>query len=111
MGIFDSMQIGQESSPIDALMELLNKENIELKTDLNITQIKILFQLHFFTNLKKTGNKEKDPYQIFWESIEYFLCLMTSLKRERAKEIIKGLTEMKESYYEQMNLLKNLGKK
>lgn len=113
MGIFDKFTaVGNtDKSPIDVLLDLLQKENIELKTDLNITQIRILWQMKFYTDLKRFP--KDDPYKLLWNSLEYFMLLMTSLKRERVREIIKGLTDMRESMAEYMSLASNLqgGKK
>lgn len=109
MGILDSFKRSEEApTAIDVLFQLLDKNNIEMKTDLNISQIKILFQSKFFTEMLKEENKDKDPYTIFQECIEYFLKLMTSLKRESRKEIIKGVSEMKDRLLEQ-TLLMNSG--
>lgn len=98
MGLLDSLSGGEQPTPIDVLLELLNTENIELKTDLNMTQIKVLFQAKWFTDLLKEENKDKDPYEIFQDCLIYFMQLMTSLKRQRAKEIIEGIKDMREKF-------------
>lgn len=109
MGFLDSLGSGEDKkSAIDVLMELLNKENIEMKTDLNISQIKVLWQSYFFTELLKEENMEEDPFKIFQESLVYFMQLMTSIKRKRAEEIIQGVSKMREEFLQEMTLIGKL---
>lgn len=89
------MGTDETKSPIDVLIELLDKKNVEMKTDLNISQIKILFQVKWFTEILKEDNKDKDPFTIFSDVIDYFLQLMVSYKRQSRKESIKGISEVK----------------
>lgn len=101
MGLLDGFaQQEEQKSAIDVLLELLNTENIELKTDLNIHQIQVLWQSFFFSELLKECNKGKDPYEVYWESLVYFMQLMTSIKRKRAQEIVDGVSKMKEQFLE-----------
>lgn len=112
MSFLDGFTDQQEKpSVIDVLLDLLQKENIELKTDLNISQIEVLWKQYFFTKLLSAENEEKDPYRILWESLEYFMLLMTSLKRQRSKEIIDGVKNMKPELFEEVNFLKSLSRR
>lgn len=101
MGLLDGFTEQEEQkNAIDVLLELLNKENIELKTDLNIKQIKVLWQSYFFTELFDEDNQDKNPHEILWKSLLYFMELMTSLKRKRSSEIIEGVSKMKDQFLE-----------
>lgn len=95
--MFDNLFGGQDSSsPIDVLNSLISPDNVAMKTDLNMTQIKILVRLKWFSERRKPENKNKDPMETFTEKvIPYYLELMVSLKRKSREEIIKGISELK----------------
>lgn len=87
-----------DTNPVDVLSELLNADNIEMKTDLDIGQIKVLMQLKWMAVLKDEDNKNKEPFGLFVdEVVPYVMMLYTSYKRKRSEEIVKGVTEMKEA--------------
>lgn len=83
---------GNKSNQIDALLELITTNNIEIKTDLNITQIRILTQVKYYKLLEEYP--EKSSMEILSEVVEYYLTLMCSLKRKSRQEVIDGLKQM-----------------
>lgn len=97
--MFEGMFSGEDNNPFTILNELLKKENIEMKTELSMAQIKVLTQVKALEVLYAEKNKDKDPYELLPEIIQYYLSLLTSLNRERSKEIVRGLSEMKEGMF------------
>lgn len=92
--------LGSKKDPMEVLTDLLEKENIELKTHLTIEQIKVLIQLKWHSLIYKKENLDKDPMELLTEVLDYYLQLKVSLNREGRKEIIKGITEVREKFLE-----------
>lgn len=104
---------GSDSNPFDMLTELLNPDNISMKTDLNMTQIRILCKMKWFQLIKDPENKDKEPVEIFNMVLIFFMELMTSLKRKSREEHIqgiKGLSNLNEQFIQQSPLMQGLGK-
>lgn len=115
MGMFDGMMGGgQQDSAISVLKDLLDDSNIEMKTDLNINQIKVLFQLELdrlitekvtkadVTDKSKWTDNDigKDKYtarEARQLALVYYLKLMVSAGRQSRKEITDAVREMKDS--------------
>lgn len=113
MSIFEGALpgMGNQGNPIDVLNTLLDKEDIEVKTDLNISQIKVLTQLKWYELLNTPGNLDKEPMEMLNEVVLYYLALMVSLKRKSRQEIIDGISEMKESLLNNEMLFNQLQRK
>ena len=104
--MFESLLQGnQQKSAVDVLDTLLDPKNITMKTDLNMTQIKILCQLKWYSLLKDPSYKDKSPTELLDLVMTYFLELMVSLKRKSREESIKGIAEMKDKLLDQQLLL------
>lgn len=91
--MFEGVNLMQQGSdnPTALLLNLLEKENIELKTDLSLQQIKTVVKLRWY--LLVLNNREKNPYELFLELLDYFMVLMCSNDRKSRKEIISGLQQ------------------
>lgn len=104
--MFEGIDLGGEDSPFKILNSLLDKKNIELKTQLNIEQIRVLTILKWYQlNAKYPDN---EPIEILNDTMEYYLQLKTSLNRKGRQEIIKGITEVNKTLLEERNIL-NMG--
>lgn len=99
MGMFDNMMGGEgQRTPVDILDSLLDPKNIELKTDLNITQIKVLTQIDWYKRLANPDNKDKHPLELLAETLTYYMSLMASLKRKSREESIEGIKQSRDSF-------------
>lgn len=97
------------SNPVDVLKSLLEKDNIELKTQLSMSKIKVLTQLKWFSVIENSENVSLDTQ--LSEVIEYYLALLVSLKRKSREETIKGLSEMREALLQEDLALRQIGGK
>ena len=99
MGVFDSLlNPDQQKSPVDVLNSLINPENIAMKTDLNISQIRVLTRAHYVMHRLK--NPKEDPMESLEVTLDYYKQLMVSLKRKSREEVIKGLSDMRPELFE-----------
>lgn len=106
------LQGSDQKSPIDVLVKMLDPEDVIMKTDVNMTQIKICCHLKYLAELEKDENKFKTGLEIFLdEVIPYFFMLMVSLKRKSREESIKGISEMKEKFMDQQLILSGVPKR
>lgn len=101
------MSGGNDSNPVKVLEKLLDPDNVEMITDLNITQIQVLCQLKWFISANRPENKGKD-LELLDEILTYYLTLMVSVGRKSREEIIKGISEMKEALMSQENLISSI---
>lgn len=104
--MFENMFNMEEGNSIDILNNLLNNNNITMKTDLNMLQIKELIKIKWFSELHNPKNKEKSGIEILSMVMDYFMELMTSYQRKSRIEIIKGITELKEEEKSLINKIK-----
>ena len=100
-----------QKSSVDVLDSLLNTENIDMKTDLDLGKIKVLCQLKWFSLLKNPFNKTKTAMDLLDETLEYYKVLMCSLDKNRVNDIIKGISDMKQQFIEEMRLKEMLQNK
>lgn len=106
--MFEGLMTGNnDSNPVKVLEKLLDPNNVEMITDLNITQIQVLCQLKWFISANRLENKGKD-LELLDEILTYYLTLMVSVGRKSREEIIKGISEMKEALFQQESLLNNI---
>lgn len=86
---------GGDKSPTEMLEIMFSPENMPLKTQLNMVQIRILCKAKWFAlnshNESLPIAEQKDPIELFEDVVEYFLMLMASFKRQSRKEHIEGL--------------------
>lgn len=103
--MFSGMMAGADpENAVSVLKQLLNKDDIEMKTDLNINQIKILTQLKLLNLLKEKAADGKDKYtakEALEMTIEYYLALMVSLRRQSWTQITDAVKAMKPEYSDQ----------
>jgi len=103
-------QDDSQKTPIDILQSLISSDDIDMKTDLNINQIKILCKIKWVTlneiESRKPFDQRRDPYELFSEVIEYFKALMCSNRRLGRKEIIDAIKEMKRELLEPQSIMK-----
>ena len=85
---------GESSNPVDALKQLLNIEDIELKTDLNIQQVKVLTQLYWFSLIKDPANEKVSTQELVQQTMLYYMKLSCSIDRKREKAIVDALSKM-----------------
>lgn len=107
MGGIDNLFSGGDNvpNPIDVLNTLLDKKDIEMKGDLNMTQIKILCQVRWFKLIRDPANKDKTASALLDELMEYAQQLMVSYKRQSRTETIKGISDMSQKMMEAFSLL------
>lgn len=101
-GMFDS---GGDASPIGVLNNLMETENITLKTDLNMTQIQIAAQLYWFKLIKAPEHRGKTVAELRVLWAEYVMELMVSYKRQGRGEMIKGVTDFSQRLMESFSLM------
>lgn len=104
--MFSSMMTGGDTdNAVSVLKQLLDKENIEMKTDLNINQIRVLTQLKLLHLLKeKDPVTQKDRYtakEALEKTIEHYLMLMVSLRRQSWTQITDAVKSMRPEYADQ----------
>lgn len=104
--MFENFLAQEDSSAIDVLIKLLDKDNPETKTDLEMSQIKLATKNKWFELRSLEINKNKTAQQLMQEVIEYYMILKMSYKRRREGAIIKGLSEMKHELLENLNEIK-----
>lgn len=107
--MFEDLMGDDTSNPVDVLKSLLEKDNIELKTQLSMSKIKVLTQLKWFSVIENSENVSLDTQ--LSEVIEYYLALLVSLKRKSREETIKGLSEMREALLQEDLALRQIGGK
>lgn len=96
MGLFDNiMPQEQQGSSIDILKDLLNPENIEMKTDLTLRKIQALVQVRYWLTCRV--NKDITPEENLSDCLSYYLQLLVSYNRQSREESIKGISEMKDA--------------
>lgn len=107
MGL-ESIQFGGgDTNPMEVVKSLLTSDDIEMKTDLNMTQIRVLVELKWYEELKKPENKEKSGLEIFNNKVvPYLLKLMPSIKRLSRKEIVDIFQKLAGSMIQETNLIK-----
>lgn len=107
MGLLDDSSNlfgSNQMTGVDLLNNLLDPKDITMKTDLNMTQIGVLFKISLYYNLKKVLsdlNDEKIPKEDKYtvslamkDSTNYFMQLMVSLKRLSRKESVDGVSNL-----------------
>lgn len=103
---------GDSNTAIDVLSNLLNKEDIELKSDLTMQQVKVLLQIKWFKEISKKENLDKSPMEILQEFIiPYFLALMCSVERKSRKEVIEAIKDMNEKFMQPESILNAMSSK
>lgn len=100
---------GNKETAVDILSKLLNKADIEMKTDLNMKQIRILFLIRLRECLLRVIRQEKVTVKLddfttqereytssmaLRESTEYLMQLMVSVGRKSRGESIEGVKKM-----------------
>lgn len=106
MGLFDNLTGGgEDNSPISILKELLNGKDIEMKTDLNIKQIRVLVQFRLYYLLKDPDIKTKDAVD---KTLDYYLRLLLSVGRKSRIEATDAVKQMKDSMMENQLAMNNL---
>lgn len=100
---------GNKETAVDILSKLLNKADIEMKTDLNMKQIRILFLIRLRECLLRVIRQEKVTVKLddftthereytssmaLRESTEYLMQLMVSVGRKSRGESIDGVKKM-----------------
>lgn len=108
--MFDELFNTEDNTSIDILLKLIDKLDIETKTELEMPQIKIITISKWFELRSKEENKNKTKEELMIKAFEYYMLLKYSYKRKRSEEIIKGLSEMKEIFLEQIQKNKELNK-
>lgn len=94
--MFDNMLgLEQQPSAVDALIKLMESELSERITELEMSQIKILTINKWYFLLKMYP--EKKAVEILDETLKYYQELKVSYKRKGRNDIIKGVTEMRDS--------------
>lgn len=99
------MQGEEEKSSIDVLMELLNKENPEIKTELEMSQIKIKVMARWYKNIKTM-----EAAEALDDALSYYDVVKMSYKRKREQQIIKGVTELSERFQQEQLMMKQQDK-
>jgi hypothetical protein len=90
-----SSLFGGSGSPIDILSKLLEQDNIYIKSQQNMKQIKIICKTRWLAEIKKEENKDKTGMQILDEKIiPLYLMLMCSYKRRSRTEIIDAIKNL-----------------
>lgn len=92
--MFENLLSDNDQNSIDVLMEFLKKDNIELKTDLEMSHIKGTLIFKWFKLRKVYPDKSPEELMDMWAS--YYMELKTSYKRQRESALMKGLSEMKD---------------
>lgn len=107
--MFDGIKLQGTSTntPSEMLGKLLEKLDIELKTDLNINQIKVLFTLKYHVIMLMNPNI--NPIDALDQSLTYLMELMVSNKRLGRSEIITAVKNMEQPLQPQ-NIQGMLGK-
>lgn len=108
--MFEDILTDNESTSIDVLIKLLEKQDIETKTELEMAQIKLLTKAKWFALLSDKENKDKTAEELILKTLEYYMEIKTSYQRKRSSEIIKGLSEMKEILLENIQKEKQVSK-
>lgn len=93
----------EKPSNTEVLGFLLNSEDINLKTDLNIVRIKNLMQIRWFSLVMNIEDK-RTPIEKLDDVIEYYKELLASDNRKSRIETIDGLKHIQE---EQQPMLTN----
>lgn len=88
---FSSIFGDNRTTPVDALLQLLDPSNISMKSDYNMTQIKIKQHLQVIANSGLCSDTIRDQILTFLQS---FSEDMVSLKRKSREEIVNSLKEM-----------------
>lgn len=104
--MFENMQLGNEDqlNKVEVLNKLLDLDQIDIKTDLNIKQIGILCKLRWF-KLVLNPKDDRDSMEKFEDVLEYFKVLMCSNRRKSRTEIIEAVSKIAE----EEEPLRNLG--
>lgn len=89
----DLMSISTDKNATDALLQLLNPADINIKSDLGIKQIKALSKIDYF--IKRFKEPNENPMTHFETVIEDFKVLMCSIDRKSRIEISDSVKEMK----------------
>lgn len=109
MDLFAGLGNEDNTNPIEVLMRLLDPKDIEMITDLNMSQIHILSELKYHQELDKTENRDRSGMDILVnEVIPYLLKLMVSNRRKSREETIKGVSELKDTLLESSLLASGL---
>lgn len=77
----------------EVLNKLLDAEQIEIKTDLNITQIKTLVRIRWFM-LNLDLDDQRSKLEKLEDCLTYYKILLCSVDRKSRGEIIDAVKEM-----------------
>jgi len=91
MGLLEDMDKGENIDPSEILSRMLQPDNIEFKTEINdpmaLTMLKTLATILNQYKLKKSN-------ELLEIIIMYYQLYMTSHKRKRSEEIIRGVSAL-----------------
>lgn len=100
---------GQQKSAVEGLTELLNPENISMKTVVNSTQLKSMFKIKLAIELRK--QQDKKPLEVLDEVLLWYLTILPSKNGLRSQQIVDGLKDMRETLLESEMITKQLSAK
>lgn len=108
MGMFDNLITGSEKqSPVDALLKLLDKEDRDAKTILEMPHIKFLIQSRLLYNIKT--HPDWSVMEIEEDLMIYYKDLKVSFKGLSWEKTVEGIKEMKPQLMD-ANIQENLRK-
>lgn len=99
--VFGDIFGDNRSTPVDALLRLLDSDNISMKTDYNMTQIKVKNHIRSIARLHN-----EEVRSMIENFLQEFSEDMVSLKRKSREEVVNALKEIsKTSMIEEGNVL------
>lgn len=107
--MLDNLKLGYGASTVEILKKLLSKKNIEMKTDLNDEQIRVLFLSKWFALCE--ANPETAPDILLDEALQYLLQLRVSKGRLSRTETYDAIADMKKPEIKDSPIVSSLGKK
>lgn len=97
--MFDNLITGDEkASPIDALLKLLEVDDINIKTSLEMPHIRFLMKNRWLYLVKTYPDKEVP--ELMDMLMQYYKELMPSYKGVSRQQIVEGIKEMKSQLLE-----------
>jgi hypothetical protein len=92
---------GGNNSAISILKDLLDQDNIVIKSQVTMKQIRSLLRVKWESERQKPENKTKRPIQIIQDEIvPYYLALKCSYLRKSRSELLDALKQLNEKFIE-----------
>jgi len=100
---------GSNTSAIDIMKDMLRQDNIFIKSQVNLKQMRSMCKIAWLAELRKPENKEKNKMVLFQEKIfPLYLALKCSLNRQSRTEILDALKTMNPKFIESEGNLLNM---